>query len=90
MGQYSDLVEKRRDALAAEAWARKIKTISMVADKGGEKTWTTTFNDGSAETEYWDMSGFKHKEVKTSAILTVEECIDEMRREEADAAIYRN
>ena len=90
MGQHTELVNRRRKVLNAEIWARKIKEVMMVAKKSGLKTWTTTYNDGRVETEYWDKDGFKSKEKTTSATLTIDDCIDQMSREEVDAAINRN
>ena len=64
--------------------------VTIVAKRNGIKTWTTTYNDGRVETEYWDKDGFKSKEKTTSATLTIDDCIDQMSREEVDAAINRN
>ena len=90
MGQHTELVNRRRNVLNAEIWAKKVASISMLAKKNGKKTWTTTYNDGSVDTEYWSKEGFLHKEKTTSPLLTIDECIDQMSREEADAAIHRN
>lgn len=90
MGQHTELVNRRRNVLNAEIWAKKVASISMLAKKNGKKTWTTTYNDGSVDTEYWSKEGFLDKEKTTSPLLTIDECIDQMSREEADAAIHRN
>ena len=65
MSQHSELVERRRKVLNAEIWAKKTASIQMIASKDGNKTWTTTYNDGSVSTEYWDRDGFKDKESLT-------------------------
>ena len=85
MSQHSDLVAYRRQVLNAEIWAKKTASIQMVANKDGNKTWTTTYNDGSISTEYWDRDGFKDKETLTSPTLNIDDCIQQMGREEADA-----
>ncbi len=85
MGQHIEKVALRRKILNAEIWAKKTREIMMVAKKSGIKTWTTTYNDGSVDTEYWDKDGLKEKEVRTSPTLTIEECVDQMAREEASA-----
>lgn len=90
MGQHTELVNRRRNVLNAEIWAKKVASISMLAKKNGKKTWTTTYNDGSVDTEYWSKEGFLDKEKTTSPLLTIDECIDQMSREEVDAAIHRN
>ena len=86
MSEYSNMVNHRRKVLNAEIWARKTKEMMMVANKSGQKTWTTTYNDGSIETEYWNSDNLIEKTVKTNPTLTIQECIDQMSREEADAA----
>ena len=90
MSEHSEKVEYRRKVLNAEIWAKKTKEIMMVAKGNGIKTWTTTYNDGRVETEYWDKDGFKSKEKTTSATMTIDDCIDQMSREEADATFGRN
>jgi len=86
MSEYSNMVNHRRKVLNAEIWARKTKEMMMVANKSGQKTWTTTYNDGSIETEYWNSDNIIEKTIKTNPTLTIQECIDQMSREEADAA----
>lgn len=85
MSQHSDKVEYRRKVLNAEIWAKKTASIEMLAKKSGNKTWKTTYNDGSVDTEYWNEDGFKSKEVLTSPTLDIDECIHQMDREEQDA-----
>ena len=85
MSQHSDKVEYRRKVLNAEIWAKKTKEIMMVAKRNGTKTWTTTYNDGSIDTEYWNKDGLQNKEVRTSPTLDIDECIQQMGREVADA-----
>ena len=85
MGEHSSKVEYRRKVLNAEIWANKTKEIMMVAKGDGIKTWTSTYNDGSIDTEYWNKDGFQDKEVRTSPLLTIDDCIDQMAREEANA-----
>ena len=87
MSQHSELVERRRKVLNAEIWAKKTASIQMIASKDGNKTWTTTYNDGSVSTEYWDRDGFKDKEALTSPTLNIDDCIQQMGREEADARL---
>ena len=85
MSEHSSKVEYRRKVLNAEIWAKKTASIQMIANKNGNKTWTTTYNDGSIDTEYWNKDGFKDKETLTSPTLDIDECIQQMGREEADA-----
>lgn len=87
MSQHSDIVEYRRKVLNAEIWAKKTQEIMMVAKRSGYKTWTTTYNDGSVDTEYWNEDGFKSKEVLTSPTLSIDDCISQMSREEQDARL---
>jgi len=87
MSQHSKIVEYRRKVLNAEIWAKQTKEIMMIAKKEGVKTWTTTYNDGSVDTEYWSKEGFKDKEVSTSPLLSIDDCIDQMSREGANAGI---
>jgi hypothetical protein len=90
MGQHTELVNRRRKVLNAEVWAKKVASISMLANKDGKKIWTTTYNDGSVDKEHWKEGSLKVKEKTTSPLLTIDECIDQMFREEVDAAIHRN
>jgi len=90
MGQHTELVNRRRKVLNAEIWREKIKQVMMVAKKNGKKTWTTTYNDGRVETEYWGKEGFLDKEHTISSTMTIDDCIDQMSREEADATFSRN
>ena len=87
MSQHSKIVEYRRRVLNAEIWAKQTKEIMMIAKKEGVKTWTTTYNDGSVDTEHWSKEGFKDKEVSTSPLLSIDDCIDQMSRESANAGI---
>jgi hypothetical protein len=80
MGQYSELVAKRRDILRAEEWAKKVKYMAMEAHKDGRKLWTTVYNNG--DTQYEDENG---NEEFVAGDMTIQDCIDEMQREDADA-----
>ena len=80
MSQYKDLVEERRLVLAAEDWAKKVKYMAMEAHKDGRKLWTTVYNNG--DTQYEDETG--HEEF-VAGDMTIQDCIDEMQREDADA-----
>ena len=80
MGQYSELVAKRREILRAEEWAKKVKYMAMEAHKDGRKLWTTVYNNGDAE--YEDETGY---EEFVAGDMTIQDCIDEMQREDADA-----
>lgn len=80
MSQYKDLVEERRLVLAAEEWAKKVKYMAMEAHKDGRKLWTTVYNNG--DTEYEDENG---NEDFVAGDMTIQDCIDEMQREDADA-----
>ena len=90
MGQHTELVNRRRNVLNAEIWAKKVASISMLAKKNGKKIWTTTYNDGSVDKEHWKEGSLIVKEKTTSPLLTIDECIDQMSREEVDAAIHGN
>ena len=87
MTQHSELVAYRRKVLNAQIWAKKTASIEMIATKDGNKTWTTKYNDGSITTEYWNSDNLIEKTIKTNAILSIDDCIYQMAREEVDAAL---
>ncbi len=81
MGQYSDLVEKQRTLLAVEKWRQKVKLIEMVASPE-KKLWTTTYNDDSQLFE--KLQDKKWTSTKLASKMTIQDCIDQMSREEQD------
>tara|TARA_Y100001937_G_C7126072_1_gene335003 strand:- start:2680 stop:2946 length:267 start_codon:yes stop_codon:yes gene_type:complete len=85
MSQHKELVEYRKKVLNAEIWAKKVCTLQMTANKNGTKIWETKYNDGSLMTEYWNSDNLVEKTIKTNPTLTIDDCIDQMAREEADA-----
>jgi len=89
MGEHSEKVEYRRKVINAELWAKKVKKLEMIKKKSGKKTWETLYNDGSSIVEHFGKDGLANKKVKTDATLSIDECIQEMGREEADAVIGR-
>ena len=89
MGQHTEKVEYRRMVINAELWSKKVKKMEMIKKKSGKKTWETLYKDGSSIVEHFGKDGLVNKKVKTDATLTIDECIQEMSREEADAVIGR-
>lgn len=87
MTQHSELVAYRRKVLNAQIWAKKTASIEMRATKDGNKTWTTKYNDGSITTEYWNSDNLVEKTIKTNPILSIDDCIYQMAREEVDATL---
>ena len=81
MGQYSDLVEKQRTLLEVEKWRQKVKLIEMVASPE-KKLWTTTYNDDSQLFE--KLQDKKWTSTKLASKMTIQDCIDQMSREEQD------
>ena len=86
MGQFSDLVDRQRKMLAAENWRKKVKLISgdIHADK---KLWTTTYNDDSQLFE--KLQNGRWTSTTVGSKMTVQDCIDQMSREEQDVE-YRS
>lgn len=84
MGQYSDLVEQQRVMLKAEKWRKKIKIIEGKFFPH-KKLWTTHFNDGAQLFE--KLENDKWTETSVASTMSIEECIDEMGREEQDAKL---
>jgi len=82
MGQYSDLVEKQRTLLEVEKWRKGVKQIMMVAS-ANKKLWTTTYNDDAQLFEKFQDDRWTSTSV--SSKMTIQECIDQMSREEQDA-----
>jgi hypothetical protein len=82
MGQFSDIVERQRNLLASEAWRKKVKLImgEILPDR---KLWTTTYNDGAQLFEKYQNG--KWTSTSVSSKMTIQECIDQMSREEQDA-----
>ena len=81
MGQYRDLVDRQRTLLAVEKWRQKVKLIQMVASPE-KKLWTTTYNDGSQLFE--KLQDKKWTSTKLASKMTIQDCIDQMSREEQD------
>lgn len=81
MGQYRDLVDRQRTLLAVEKWRQKVKLIEMVASPE-KKLWTTTYNDGSQLFE--KLQDKKWTSTKLASKMTIQDCIDQMSREEQD------
>ena len=81
MGQYRDLVDRQRTLLAVEKWREKVKLIEMVASPE-KKLWTTTYNDGSQLFE--KLQDKKWTSTKLASRMTIQDCIDQMSREEQD------
>ena len=81
MGQYRDLVDRQRTLLAVEKWRQKVKLIEMVASLE-KKLWTTTYNDGSQLFE--KLQDKKWTSTKLASRMTIQDCIDQMSREEQD------
>ena len=81
MGQYRDLVDRQRTLLAVEKWRQKVKLIQMVASPE-KKLWTTTYNDGSQLFE--KLQDKKWTSTKLASRMTIQDCIDQMSREEQD------
>ena len=81
MGQYRDLVDRQRTLLAVEKWRKKVKLIEMVASPE-KKLWTTTYNDGSQLFE--KLQDKKWTSTKLASKMTIQDCIDQMSREEQD------
>lgn len=81
MGQYRDLVDRQRTLLAVEKWRQKVKLIEMVASPE-KKLWTTTYNDGSQLFE--KLQDKKWTSTKLASRMTIQDCIDQMSREEQD------
>lgn len=82
MGQFSDIVERQRNLLASEAWRKKVKLImgEILPDR---KLWTTIYNDDAKLFEKYQNG--KWTSTTVSSKMTVQECIDQMSREEQDA-----
>ena len=81
MGQYRDLVDRQRTLLAVEKWRQKVKLIEMVASPE-KKLWTTTYNDDSQLFEKFQDK--KWTSTKLASRMTIQDCIDQMSREEQD------
>ena len=81
MGQYRDLVDRQRTLLAVEKWRQKVKLIEMVASPE-KKLWTTTYNDDSQLFE--KLQDKKWTSTKLASKMTIQDCIDQMSREEQD------
>lgn len=81
MGQYRDLVDRQRTLLAVEKWRKKVKLIEMVASPE-KKLWTTTYNDDSQLFE--KLQDKKWTSTKLASKMTIQDCIDQMSREEQD------
>ena len=81
MGQYRDLVDRQRTLLAVEKWRQKVKLIEMVASPE-KKLWTTTYNDDSQLFE--KLQDKKWTSTKLASRMTIQDCIDQMSREEQD------
>ena len=81
MGQYRDLVDRQRTLLAVEKWRQKVKLIEMVASPE-KKLWTTTYNDDSQLFE--KLQDEKWTSTKLASKMTIQDCIDQMSREEQD------
>ena len=81
MGQYRDLVDRQRTLLAVEKWREKVKLIEMVASPE-KKLWTTTYNDDSQLFE--KLQDKKWTSTKLASKMTIQDCIDQMSREEQD------
>ena len=81
MGQYRDLVDRQRTLLAVEKWREKVKLIEMVASPE-KKLWTTTYNDDSQLFE--KLQDKKWTLTKLARKMTIQDCIDQMSREEQD------
>ena len=81
MGQYRDLVDRQRTLLAVEKWRQKVKLIEMVASPE-KKLWTTTYNDDSQLFE--KLQDKKWTSTKLASKMKIQDCIDQMSREEQD------
>jgi hypothetical protein len=85
MTQYHDLVRRMRYKLKAEAWAKEIKMIYGQRADNNDWIVTTTYNNGDEIVE--NVS--KKTKVIHRSNMSLEEMLDAMQREEADA-IFRN
>ena len=85
MTQYTELVRKRGQKLKAEAWAKEIKMIYGQRSKENDWIVTTTYNNNDKIVE--NVS--KKTKVIHRSNMSLEEMLDAMQREEADA-IFRN
>jgi hypothetical protein len=86
MGQYSDLVDRQRKLIAVEKWRKGIKQIMMVASPD-KKLWTTTYNDESQLFEKFQDD--RWTSTTLGSRMTIQDCIDQMSREEQDVITRR-
>ena len=83
MTQYKKLVEKARDKLKVEAWAKEIK---MIYGERKDSDWvvTTTYNNGDEHIE--NVS--KKTKLIIKSNMSFDDMLDQISREEADAIAW--
>ena len=82
MMQYTDRVQKQRDILKAEKWASNVKFI-VGQFKNDLKEWVTTYNNDDKSVEQYKNNQLVDKWV-VKGEMSVQDCIDQMSREDAD------
>ena len=82
MMQYNDRVQKQRDILKAEKWASNVKFI-VGQFKNDLKEWVTTYNNDDKSVEQYKNNQLVDKWV-VKGKMSVQDCIDQMSREDAD------
>ena len=80
--QYNDRVQKQRDILKAEKWASNVKFI-VGQFKNDLKEWVTTYNNDDKSVEQYKNNQLVDKWV-VKGEMSVQDCIDQMSREDAD------
>ena len=86
MGQYKDLVNRQRKLLAVEKWRQGVKLMSGEFEVE-KKLWTTTYNDESQLFE--KLQDNKWTSMKKPSVMTIQDCVDQMSREEQDVKYWK-
>ena len=86
MGQYKDLVDRQRKLLAVEKWRQGVKLMSGEFEVE-KKLWTTTYNDESQLFE--KLQDNKWTSMKKPSVMTIQDCVDQMSREEQDVKHWK-
>tara|TARA_B100000497_G_scaffold96180_1_gene107997 strand:- start:198 stop:458 length:261 start_codon:yes stop_codon:yes gene_type:complete len=86
MGQYRDLVDRQRKLLAVEKWRKGVKLMSGEFEVE-KKLWTTTYNDESQLFE--KLQDNKWTSMKKPSVMTIQDCVDQMSREEQDVKYWK-
>ena len=81
MGQYRDLVDRQRTLLAVEKWRKGVKQMLLEAFPN-KKLWTITYNDDSKLFE--KLQDGKWTATTVASKMTIQDCVDQMSREEQD------